>query len=122
MNIRFQQIRNLFYVSVIAIFTLTISGCKKCKNSNPRVRIVNNWSQSAKVKNSTIDGRIYFDNEVAPNSTTSYQNISPMEVDVTLSAGGTSNFKHSLKLSNCNDYGIVILDQYNFSFSTTPTE
>lgn len=122
MNIRFKQTRNLFYVSVIAIFSLTISSCKKCKNSNPRARIVNNWSQSAKVKISTIDGIFFFENEVAPNSTTSYYNISPMQVEVTLSVGGTVNFKNSIKLSNCNDYDIVISNENNFSFSTKPTE
>ena len=46
----------LMVIMLAGLFTLTMNSCKKCKNEDPRARVVNNGTKVASVQIKTSEG------------------------------------------------------------------
>ena len=93
------------------VFSLLASGCKKCKNEDPRARITNNGTQKASVQVKTSGGNTININNVDPGTSSAYASYAPGEVTFTIVVSNASYVK-TTTISQCYEYDIAI-DQAN---------
>jgi hypothetical protein len=89
-------------------FALTLSNCKKCKDEDPRARIINNASQKVSVQIQTTGGNTVNMNNVQPGSTSDYANYAAGDVMFTVSVGNKINVVTNVKMEKCFEYDIAI--------------
>jgi hypothetical protein len=103
-----KKITNVFAIIMVMVLTLTVGSCKKCKNEDPRARIINNASVKASVQIQTTGGNTTNMNNVMPGSTSDYSSFSAGDVVFTVSVGNKVNVVTSVKMEKCFEYDIAI--------------
>lgn len=99
--------------------TLTFTQCKKCKNEDPRARIINNGLQKASVQIKTSGGNTVNTNNVESGVTSDYATYAPGDVEFTVSAGNKTTVVTSVRMETCFEYDIVIDDNNNITSKPT---
>ena len=59
-------------IALVGLFAITMNGCKKCKDEDPRARIINNGTQKASVQIKTSGGNTVNINNVDPSTSSAY--------------------------------------------------
>lgn len=114
--------RNILFV-VLAVFAIGFTGCKNCKNEDPRARVLNNGSQSVSVQIQTSGGNTININNIDPNQASSFQSYAPGIVDFTITVGngGTStNYESTVSMQECFEYDIIL--DANNNITSVPTD
>jgi hypothetical protein len=93
----------LLLASVCALAT----GCKKCKDEDPRVRIANNGTQRASVQVQTSGGNTVNLNNVEPGTTSSYASYAAGQATFTLKVNNV-DYAKTLNVAKCHEYTIAI--------------
>jgi hypothetical protein len=106
----------LFLLFSLVLFSVTIQSCKKCKNEDPRARIVNNGTQKASVQIKTSNGNTVNINNVDPGTSSEFSSYAPGTVMFTITVAGT-NYEKTVEMLECFEYDIAI-DQNNVVTST----
>ena len=62
------NMRKLLFLLPLMLLTLSFVGCKKCKNEDPRARIVNNGTDKVSVQIMTTGGNTVNINNIMPGT------------------------------------------------------
>ncbi|MCU0412092.1 MAG: hypothetical protein MUF82_06140 [Bacteroidetes bacterium] len=98
-------------ISTILIIALlaVIGGCSSDPDAPPRFRVKNDRSTDASLKVQTSGGNTININNVAPGTTSAYQDVAPGQVDVTVTIQGEQgDFTASWVASTNQSYTIVV--------------
>jgi hypothetical protein len=102
---------------------LSLASCKKCKNEDPRARVVNNGTKNISVQIQTSGGNTVNINNIDAGQTSEYKNFAEGNVTFTISVGNgnnTENYTKTVAMETCYEYDIV-LDQSN-TIVSIPTD
>jgi hypothetical protein len=91
--------------------TAAFAACKKCKNEDPRARIINNGTNKASVQIKTSNGNTVNINNVDPGTSSDYSSYAPGNVTFTITVNG-NNYEKTVDMQECFEYDIAI-DQNN---------
>ena len=94
----------LLFAGVVAV---AATGCKKCKDEDPRARITNNGTQRASVQVQTSGGNTVNINNVAVGATSDYANYAAGQTTFTLKVNNVDYVK-TLDASKCHEYTVAI--------------
>ncbi|GAA3989005.1 hypothetical protein [Hymenobacter antarcticus] len=86
---------------------MAATGCKKCKDEDPRARITNNGTQIASVQVKTSGGNTVNINNVAPGVTSDYANYAAGQTTFTLKVNNV-DYAKTVDVSKCHEYTIAI--------------
>ncbi|MBL4651742.1 MAG: hypothetical protein JKY53_02600 [Flavobacteriales bacterium] len=101
---------------LLAMSTLIFTGCKKCKNEDPRARVVNNGTGSVSVHIETSGGNTININNIDAGQVSSYESYAAGNVDFTITIGkgsNTVNYNASVSMEECYQYDIAIDENNN---------
>ncbi len=101
------------------LFAITLNGCKKCKDEDPRGRIINNGTQKASVQIKTSGGNTVNINNVDPGTSSSYTSYAAGQTTFTIKVSNIDYVK-TVNMSNCYDYDIAI--DANNNITSTPID
>jgi hypothetical protein len=90
-----------------ALMSVAATGCKKCKNENPRARIANNGTQRASVQVQTSGGNTVNINNVDPGTTSEYASYAPGQATFTLKINNV-DYAKTLDVATCHEYTVAI--------------
>lgn len=111
-------------IGLLLLFGLfSMTACKKCKNEDPRARVVNNGTQSISVQIQTTGGNTVNINNIDAGQSSSYSNFAVGNVTFNISVGSgnnTTNYTKSVAMETCYEYDIV-LDNTN-TITSVPTD
>jgi hypothetical protein len=114
------KITKFFLMVLIAgLFSITLSGCKKCKGEDPTARIINNGTQKASVQIKTSGGSTVNINNVDPGTSSPYSSYAAGQVTFTIKVN-TVDYVKTVDLSNCYEYDIAI--DANNNITSTPID
>ena len=102
-----KNLKFLLTIVLLGLFALTINGCKKCKDEDPRARIVNNGTQKADVQVKTSGGNTININNVAPGTSSPYGSYATGQVTFTINVASV-NYAKTVDVAKCYDYDIAI--------------
>jgi hypothetical protein len=107
-----------FFILLLTLSALTFAlpSCKKCRNEDPRARIVNNGTDKASVQIKTSEGNTVNINNVDPGAASDYSSYAPGKVTFTITVAGNDYVKE-VDMLECYEYDIAI-DQNNVVTST----
>lgn len=91
----------------ISLFAMAATGCKKCKDEDPRVRIANNGTQQASVQVKTSGGNTVNINNVAPGATSDFASYAAGQTTFTLKVNNVDYVK-TTDVSQCHEYTVAI--------------
>ena len=94
-------------IVLVGLFAITMNGCKKCKDEDPRARIINNGTQKASVQIKTSGGNTVNINNVDPSTSSAYSSYAAGQVTFTLTVNSI-NYVKTLDIGKCFDYDIAI--------------
>lgn len=83
------------------------TGCKKCKDEDPRARITNNGTQRASVQVKTSGGNTVNINSVDPGASSDYANYAAGNTTFTLKVNNV-DYTKVLDASKCHEYTVAI--------------
>jgi len=106
-------------IIVAGFIVITMNSCKKCKNENPRARIMNNGTQKASVQIKTSGGNTVNINNVDPGTSSPFSYYAPGLVEFTITVAG-NNYVKAFEMTECYDYDIAI--DANNNITSTPTD
>ena len=106
-------------VLIAGLFSITLSGCKKCKGEDPTARIINNGTQKASVQIKTSGGSTVNINNVDPGTSSPYSSYAAGQVTFTIKVN-TVDYVKTVDLSNCYEYDIAI--DANNNITSTPID
>ena len=109
----------LLTIVLTGFLLFTMNSCKKCKDEDPRARIINNGTQKADVQVKTSGGNTININNIAPGTASSYSSYAPGQVTYTINVANT-NYVKAVEVIKCYDYDIAI-DASN-NISVTPID
>ena len=112
--------RNLFIIICLAIFTLGATSCSKCKNEDPRARIINNGTEETSVQIKTSGGNTENINNIDVGTTSDYRSYAPGVVEFTVSVGNNNPIVQTVTMLECYEYDIVI--SANNTVASTPRD
>ena len=98
---------------------LAATGCKKCKDEDPRARIANNGTQTASVQVKTSGGNTVNINNVASGVTSDFANYAAGQTTFTLKVSNVDYVK-TVDVSKCHEYTIAI--DRNNAITVTDTD
>lgn len=107
----------------VTLLALTFNSCKKCKNEDPRARVVNNGSVDVSVHIETTGGNTVNINNILPGQASEFVSYAPGGVDftITVGTGGSAvDYNISVIMEECFEYDII-LDANNV-ISSVPTD
>lgn len=107
----------------IILLALTFNSCKKCRNEEPRARVLNNGSEDVSVHIETSGGNTVNINNILPGQASEFASYAPGVVDFTITVGNGGsavNYNISVIMEACFEYDIV-LDANNV-ISSVPTD
>jgi hypothetical protein len=114
------KISKIFLTILIAgIFAITMNSCKKCRNEDPRAKIINNGTQKASVQIKTSNGSTVNINNVDPGTSSPYSSYTAGQVTFTIKVN-TIDYVKTVNLSTCFDYDIAI--DANNNITSTPID
>ena len=111
--------KNLVMIIFIGLFTITMNSCKKCKDEDPRARIMNNGTEKASVQIKTSGGNTVNINNVDPSTSSPYSSYASGQVTFTITVK-TVNYVKTLDMVKCFDYDIAI--DKNNNITSTPID
>ncbi len=114
--------RNLLLV-VGAVFVIGFTGCNKCRNEDPRARVLNNGSESVSVHIETSGGNTININNIDPKQASDFESYAPGIVNFTITVGNgnsSTNYESTVSMEECFEYDII-LDENNKIISV-PTD
>lgn len=114
-----RAIKLVLSITLIALFTISVSSCKKCKNEDPRARIVNNGTKDASVQIKTSGGNTENINNVPAGTTSEYRSYAPGTVTFTISVD-QKDFEKTVQMEECFEYDIAI--DANNNVTSIPTD
>lgn len=109
----------LLTVIIAGLFAITMNGCKKCKDEDPRAKIINNGTQKASVQIKTSGGNTVNINNVDPGTSSSYSSYAAGQVTFTIAVNSNSYVK-IVEMSKCYDYDVAI--DANNNITATPID
>lgn len=111
-------------IGLLLLFGLfSLASCKKCKNEDPRARVVNNGTQSISVQIQTSGGNTVNINNIDAGQTSDYSSFAVGNVTFNISVGNgnnTSEYTTTVAMEECYEYDIV-LDASN-TLTSVPTD
>jgi hypothetical protein len=94
-------------IVLVVLFAITLNSCKKCKNEDPRARIINNGTEKASVQIKTSGGNTVNINNIDPSTSSAYSSYSSGQVTFTITVS-SNNYVKTFDLGQCYDYDIAI--------------
>ncbi len=94
-------------VLIAGLFTTTMNSCKKCKDEDPRAKIINNGTQKASVQIKTSGGSTVNINNVDPSTSSTYSSYAAGQVTFTIKVNSIDYVK-TVDMTKCYDYDIAI--------------
>ncbi|MBL4624957.1 MAG: hypothetical protein JKY42_07445 [Flavobacteriales bacterium] len=113
--------RNLILISTLIL--VLFSGCKKCKNEDPRARVLNNGTENVSVHIETSGGNTININNIDAGEVSSFESYAAGKVDFTITVGNGNNstsYSSTVNMEECYEYDIQI-DENN-DISSIPTD
>jgi len=111
-------------ILLTALFLVAgLNSCKKCKNEDPRARVLNNGTTDVSVHIETSGGNTININNILPGQASDFASYAPGMVDftITVGTGGNAvNYNISVTMEECFEYDII-LDANNV-ISSVPTD
>jgi len=114
-----KSIKYLLTIVLVALFAITMNSCKKCKNEDPRARIINNGTEKASVQIKTSGGNTVNINNVDPGTSSTYSSYAVGLVTFTITVK-TIDYVKTFNMDKCFDYDIAI-DASN-NITSTPID
>lgn len=114
-----KSVKYLLTIILVGVFAITMNSCKKCKNEDPRARIINNGTDKASVQIKTSGGNTVNINNVDPSTSSPYNSYAAGQVTFTITVKSVVYVK-TFDLGNCYDYDIAI-DASN-NITSTPID
>ena len=102
-----KKFRVLITLVLIGLTAMAMSSCKKCKNENPRARILNNGTDKASVQIKTSAGNTVNINNVDPGTASAYSSYAAGQIVFTITVK-TINYEKAFNMGQCFDYDIAI--------------
>jgi hypothetical protein len=99
---------------------LAFSSCKKCRNEEPRARIVNNGTDKVSVQIMTTGGNTVNINNILPGTASAYASYAPGSVQFTIAFQSHPDTTVSVAMLECWEYEIVV--DASDHVSSTPTD
>jgi len=109
----------LMMVMFTCLLAITFNSCKKCKNEDPRARVINNGTKVASVQIKTSGGNTENINNVNPGATSEVRSYAPGLVTYTISIE-QNNFIYQVTMVECFEYDILI--DANNNITSSPTD
>jgi len=106
-------------IILVGLFAITMSGCKKCKDENPRARIINNGTQKASVQIKTSAGNTVNINNIDPSTSSAYASYAAGQITFTITVS-SNNYEKTFYMGKCYDYDIAI--DGNNNITSTPID
>ena len=106
-------------VLITGLFAITMNGCKKCKDEDPRARIINNGTQQASVQIKTSGGNTVNINNVDQGTSSSYSSYAAGQTTFTIKVSNIDYVK-TVEMNKCYEYDIAI-DASN-NITSTPID
>ena len=98
---------SLLSVVFTGFVALAASGCKKCKDEDPRARITNNGTQRVSVQVQTSGGNTVNINNIDPGNSSDYASYAAGQATFTLKVSNI-DYAKSLDVSKCHEYTVAI--------------
>lgn len=112
--------KKIFAILFMALtFALTMSGCDKCDEEDPRARVINNGTQKASVQIKTSGGNTVNINNVDPGTASPYASYAPGIVTFTIVVSN-ANYVKEVEMKDCFEYDIAI--DANNTITSTPID
>lgn len=96
------------------------SGCKECRNEDPRARIVNNGTDKVSVQIMTSGGNTVNINNIMPGTVSEYAHYEEGNVQYTIAFQVANDTTFSVTMAECWEYEIVIDE--NDNVQSVPTD
>ncbi|MCP4443341.1 MAG: hypothetical protein GY810_30945 [Aureispira sp.] len=112
-----------FVFILASVFLLGLASCKKCKNEDPRARVVNGGSKNVSVHIATSGGNTININNIDGGMTSEYRTYAEGEVEFTITIGNGGNTTTEVikvTMENCYEYDINI--DGNNQVTSVPTD
>lgn len=100
--------KNLYIIIFLAILAVGATSCSKCKNEDPRARIINNGTDVTSVQIMTSGGNTENINNIAVGTTSDYRSYAPGNVVFTVSVGNNAPIVKTVAMEDCYEYNIEI--------------
>lgn len=97
----------LFLILLLAVATIGLNSCKKCKGEAPSARIINNGTEKASVQIKTSNGNTVNINNVDPGTASPYSSYAPGEIVYTITVNN-ADYVETVLMAECFDYEIAI--------------
>ena len=110
-------------VLLLTICSLGFASCKKCRNEDPRARVLNNGTENVKVHIETSGGNTININNIDTGQSSDFESYAPgtVEFTITVGTGGNStDYVSTVTMEECFEYDIV-LDENN-NIVSVPTD
>lgn len=99
--------RIIFFITLLSFTLVLANSCNKCKNEDPRARIINNGTEKASVQIKTSGGNTININNILPETSSEYASYAPGVITFTITVSETDYIKVDT-LESCFDYDIAI--------------
>ena len=99
-----------YSIIVIAVLGVLFASCKKCKNEDPRARVVNSGTVQVDVHIETTGNTVNINN-VQPGTSTEFVSYAPGYVlfRITVGSGGSAvDYESNVLMEECFEYDIVL--------------
>jgi hypothetical protein len=107
-------------ITLIVLLALVYGGCKKCKNEDPRARIVNNGTDRVSVQIQTSGGNTVNINNIEAGTASVFAYYAPGAVQFTVTFQSSATQVYNVVMLDCYEYDIVI--DANNLVSSLPTD
>ena len=114
------NMKKLLFVLPLIVFSLGFVGCKKCRNEDPRARIVNNGTDKVSVQIMTTGGNTVNINNIMPGTVSEYASYAPGAIQYTIAFQVANDTSFSVIMDECWEYEIIV--DANDNVSSVPTD
>lgn len=94
-------------IILAGVLTVTMNSCKKCRNEDPRARIINNGTETAGVQIKTSNGNTENINNVEPGTASTYRSYAAGQVTFTLRVNSV-DYPIIVIMDKCFEYDIIL--------------
>ena len=94
-------------IVLAGVLAVTMNSCKKCRNEDPRARIINNGTQTAGVQIKTSNGNTVNINNVDPGTASVYNSYAAGQVTFTLRVNSV-DYPIIVDMGKCFEYDIIL--------------
>jgi hypothetical protein len=103
-------------IVLVSLLAITMNSCKKCRNEDPRARIINNGTEQASVQVKTSGGNTININNIQPGTASEYNSYAPGQVTFTITVSSNDYVKIT-EMGDCYDYDIAIDPNNNITLT-----